>query len=133
MSRVVLGRLGVKRVGPRIVKLSVGQVRKKRQSGNYCPNPETTVQNPETTVQIRKLLSRSGNRGQNRKHRLDPGTGNRKLGRRRVRKKKSRPATRSNELPTVQRRKYTRGINKRSGRATKVTATKVTGEDSTVT
>ena len=51
MSRVLLGRLGVKRVGPRIVKLSVGQVRKKRQSGNYCPDPETTGKHrtePET-------------------------------------------------------------------------------------
>ena len=47
MCRVPLGRLGVRRVGLRIVKLSVGQV------GNRG--------DPETTVQIRKLLSRSGN------------------------------------------------------------------------
>ena len=74
-----VGRLGVREVGLRLVRLSVGQIQKKRQTRNMCPNPETCVQN-------QKLLSRSGNVGQNRKHRLVPEIGNQKPGRHRVRK-----------------------------------------------
>ncbi len=58
--KMPLGRIEVREVGLRLVRLSVGQTRKKRQTGNMCPNPETCVQN-------RKLLSRFGNVGQIRK------------------------------------------------------------------